>query len=187
MKVLGIPPAGSTVDVPLVQGSYLLMGGETLTPEVVMDAAALTEIRTPAVAVAGVLDWLRASSEPLECVTVGAGMQGWAGLVAVATSAGEPVVVDRQLRADATRALLDRAAKLENEALRILSVIEREGADGGDLGDVSGIADRARGYLNRAREKIAQLRRSKPVRRDVETAWRRYRSVRARRNTLQQG
>lgn len=53
VKVLGIQPAGSDVDVPLVQGSYLLMGGETLTPEVVMDAAALTEVRTPAVAVAG--------------------------------------------------------------------------------------------------------------------------------------
>lgn len=88
---------------------------------------------------------------------------------------------------DERRALLDRAAKLENEALRILSVIEREGADGGDLGDVSGIADRARGYLNRAREKIAPLRQSKPVRRDVEAAWQRYRSVRARLNTLQQG
>ena len=123
-----------------------------------MDAAALTEVRTPAVAVAGVLDRLRASSEPLECVIVGAGVQGrahartvvdvlegvrevavtfisrsepaglpypWvqsgsaaadevlgsaaadevlgrAGLVVVATSAGEPVVVDRQLRSDAT-------------------------------------------------------------------------------------
>ena len=68
--------AGSTVDVPLVQGSYLLMGGQTLTPKAVMDAAALTEIRTPAVAVAGVLDRLRASSGPLECVIVGAGVQG---------------------------------------------------------------------------------------------------------------
>lgn len=149
VKVLGIQPAGSRVDVPLVQGSYLLMGGQTLTPEVVMDAAALTEVRTTAVAVAGVLDRLRASSEPLECVIVGAGVQGrahartvedvlegvrevsvtfisrsepadlsysWvqsgsaaaddvlgrAGLVVVATSAGEPVVVDRQLRPDAT-------------------------------------------------------------------------------------
>lgn len=76
VKVLGIQPAGSDVDVPLVQGSYLLMGGETLTPEVVMDAAALTEVRTPAVAVAGVLEQLRASSESLECVIVGAGVQG---------------------------------------------------------------------------------------------------------------
>lgn len=149
VKVLGIQPAGSQVDVPLVQGSYLLMGGETLTPEVVMDAAALTEVRTSAVAVAGVLDRLRASSEPLECVIVGAGVQGrahartiedvlegvrevsvtftsrsepadlpysWvqsgsaaadevlglAGLVVVATSAGQPVVADRQLCPDAT-------------------------------------------------------------------------------------
>ena len=149
VKVLGIQPTGSEIDVPLVQGAYLLMGGETLTPEVVLDAAALTEIRTSAVAVAGVLDRLRASSEPLECVIVGAGVQGrahartvvdvldgvrevvvtfisrsepadlpypWvesgsaaadevlgrAGLAVVATSAGEPVVVDRQLRSDAT-------------------------------------------------------------------------------------
>ena len=52
VKVLGIQPAGSDVDVRLVQGSYLLMGGDTLTPEAVMAAAALTEVRTPAVAVA---------------------------------------------------------------------------------------------------------------------------------------
>lgn len=76
VEVLGVQPLASEIDVPLVQGAYLLMGGETLTPEVVMDAAALTEIRTPAVAVAGVLDRLRASSEPLECVIVGAGVQG---------------------------------------------------------------------------------------------------------------
>lgn len=50
--MLGIQPVGSAVDVPLVQGSYLLIGGEALTPEVVMDAAALTDVRTPAVVVA---------------------------------------------------------------------------------------------------------------------------------------
>lgn len=47
VKVLGIQPAGSTIDVPLVQGSYLLMGGETLTPQLLIDAAALTTLRTP--------------------------------------------------------------------------------------------------------------------------------------------
>lgn len=76
VKVLGIQPAGSQVDVPLVQGSYLLMGGQTLTPEWVIDAAALTVLRTPAVAVAGVVDVLRASSEPLDVVIFGAGAQG---------------------------------------------------------------------------------------------------------------
>ena len=189
VKVLGIQPAGSEIDVPLVQGSYLLMGGETLTPEVVMDAAALTEIRTPAVAVAGVLDRLRVSSEPLECVIVGAGVQGrahartvvdvlegvrevsvtftsrsepadlpypWvesgsagadgvlgrAGLVVVATSAGEPVVVDRQLRPDATVLAVGAhtvdTRELHEDVLRGAQVIvEDVGAARREAGDVA--------------------------------------------------
>ena len=189
VKVLGIQPAGSDVDVPLVQGSYLLMGGETLTPEVVMDAAALTEVRTPAVAVAGVLDRLRASSEPLDCVIVGAGVQGrahartvvdvlegvrevsvtftsrsepadlpypWvqsgsaaadevlgrAGLVVVATSAGEPVVVDRQLRPDTTVLAVGAhtvdTRELHEDVLRGAQVIvEDVGAAQREAGDVA--------------------------------------------------
>ncbi|MBC3179752.1 ornithine cyclodeaminase family protein [Corynebacterium lujinxingii] len=73
VKVLGIQPPGSTVDVPLVQGSYLLMGGETLTPEWLIDAAALTTLRTPAVAVAGVLSLL---DDPVNAVIFGTGAQG---------------------------------------------------------------------------------------------------------------
>lgn len=189
VKVLGIQLADSTVDVPLVQGAYLLMGGETLTPEVVMDAAALTGIRTPAVAVAGVLDRLRASGEPLECAIVGAGVQGrahartvvdvlagvrevavtfvsrsrpaelphpwvesggaaadevlgWAGLVVVATSAGEPVVVDRQLRPDATVLAVGAhtvdTRELHEDVLRDAQVIvEDVGAARREAGDVA--------------------------------------------------
>ena len=76
VKVLGIQPAGSTIDVPLVQGAYLLMGGETLTPQWLIDAAALTTLRTPAVSVAGVLELLRATSEPLDVAIFGTGAQG---------------------------------------------------------------------------------------------------------------
>lgn len=76
VKVLGIQPPDSAEQVPLVQGSYLLMGGRTLTPELLLDAASLTRLRTPAVAVAGVLDLLRASSEPLEVAIYGTGVQG---------------------------------------------------------------------------------------------------------------
>ena len=189
VKVLGIQPAGSKIDVPLVQGSYLLMGGETLTPEVVIDAAALTEVRTPAVAVAGVLDRLRASSEPLECVIVGAGVQGrahartvedalagvrevsvtftsrsepadlaypWvesgsaaadevlgrAGLVVTATSAGQPVVADRQLRPDATVFAVGAhtvdTRELHEDVLRGAQVIvEDVGAARREAGDVA--------------------------------------------------
>lgn len=76
VKVLGIQPSGSALDVPLVQGAYLLMGGETLSPQLLIDAAALTTLRTPAVSVAGVLDLLRASDAPLDVVIFGTGAQG---------------------------------------------------------------------------------------------------------------
>ena len=76
VKVLGIQPEGSDEDVPLVQGSYLLMGGKTLTPECIIDAAALTALRTPAVSVACVVDLLRGSPEPLDVVIFGTGVQG---------------------------------------------------------------------------------------------------------------
>lgn len=127
VKVLGIQPAHSRIDVPLVQGTYLLMGGETLTPELAMDAGALTQLRTPAVSVAGVFDRLRASAEPLECVRdvsftfvsrhEPAGLRwpwaasesaeavaalGRAGLVVTATSSSQPILSAEHLRNDAT-------------------------------------------------------------------------------------
>ena len=154
-----------------------------------MDAAALTEVRTPAVAVAGVLDRLWVSSEPLECVIVRAGVQGWAhartvvdvlegvrevsvtfvsrsrladlprpwvesgsveadevlgraGLVVVATSAGEPVVVDRQLRADATVLAVGAhtvdTQELHEDVVRGAQVIvEDVGAARREAGDVA--------------------------------------------------
>ena len=76
VKILGIQPAGSTVDVPLVQGSYLLMGAETLTPHMLIDATSLTAIRTPATSIAGVLDRLAESNEPLDVAIFGTGAQG---------------------------------------------------------------------------------------------------------------
>lgn len=84
VKVLGIQPSGSDVDVPLVQGAYLLMGGRTLTPEHLIDAAALTAVRTPAVAVAGVLDLIRSSDAPLRVVIFGTGVQGRGHAVTIA-------------------------------------------------------------------------------------------------------
>ena len=53
VKMQGIQPADSTGDVPLVQGAYLLMDGETLTPEVVKYGDVKPQSRTSAIAVAG--------------------------------------------------------------------------------------------------------------------------------------
>lgn len=76
VKILGIQPTGSTEDVPLVQGSYLLMGAKTLTPHMLIDATSLTALRTPAVSIAAVLDLLTASNEQLDVAIFGTGAQG---------------------------------------------------------------------------------------------------------------
>lgn len=76
VKVLGLQPPGSELPVPLVQGSYLLLEGQTLTPHSLLDGTALTNLRTPAVAVAAVRDVLTASSDPLDVAVFGTGAQG---------------------------------------------------------------------------------------------------------------
>lgn len=85
------------------------------------------------------------------------------------------------------KALLDRAVELEQEALQILHSIDRVDADGGELGNFSGVVRGAKSYLVRARSKLTPLRRQMPVRSDVEAAWQRYKSVRTRLNRLARG
>ncbi|WP_217702889.1 ornithine cyclodeaminase family protein [Corynebacterium sp. Marseille-P4321] len=76
VKVLGLQPPGSELPVPLVQGSYLLFEGKTLTPHSLLDGTSLTTLRTPAVAVAAVRDVLTTSSGPLDVAVFGTGAQG---------------------------------------------------------------------------------------------------------------
>lgn len=63
---------------PWVQGVYVLFDGTTLAPAAVLDGAALTDIRTPAVSFAGVLDVLsarRRPDAPLRVALIGSGPQ----------------------------------------------------------------------------------------------------------------
>lgn len=61
---------------PWVQGAYLLFDGDSLGPVAVLDGAALTDIRTPAVSFAGILDVVRARREgALRMAVVGSGPQ----------------------------------------------------------------------------------------------------------------
>lgn len=84
IKVLTLNERANDVGVPLIQGAYLLFEGSTLTPSAVLDGAALTSLRTPAVSLAGVLDFLTGSSQPLRAVIFGTGPQGQAHLDALA-------------------------------------------------------------------------------------------------------
>ena len=48
VKVVGVAPGNPTRSLPRIQGVFILMNARTLTPVALMDGAALTNIRTPA-------------------------------------------------------------------------------------------------------------------------------------------
>ncbi|QTX03569.1 ornithine cyclodeaminase family protein [Agromyces archimandritae] len=63
VKVLTVAPANPAAGLPRIQGLYLLADAATLSPRAVLDGAALTTLRTPAVSFAAVRELLLA---PLE-------------------------------------------------------------------------------------------------------------------------
>ena len=75
VKVLTIAPANPGRGLPLIDAVYVLFDAETLRPRALLDGAALTTLRTPAVSVAAVRPLL-ASRSGLLVVVFGAGPQG---------------------------------------------------------------------------------------------------------------
>ncbi|MGV0373056.1 ornithine cyclodeaminase family protein [Corynebacterium pilbarense] len=76
VKILAIQPEDHDPALPLIQGQYLLIDSTTLTPFSLLNGTALTTLRTPAVSVAGVRDFLAVASGPLKVVIFGTGAQG---------------------------------------------------------------------------------------------------------------
>lgn len=76
IKLISIPGKTADPSTPSVNGIYVLFDGSTLQPTATIDGVALTNLRTPAVSLAGVSHLLTASSQPLDVVIVGAGAQG---------------------------------------------------------------------------------------------------------------
>jgi ornithine cyclodeaminase/alanine dehydrogenase-like protein (mu-crystallin family) len=76
VKVVTVAPANTTRGLPRIQGLYLLFDATTLTPAALLDGAALTAVRTPAVSVAAVLPWLTGDTDPLRIAVFGTGPQG---------------------------------------------------------------------------------------------------------------
>jgi ornithine cyclodeaminase len=78
--------------LPTVHGIHIQFDPDTLAPVAVMDGAALTTLRTPAVSVAAVRPALRRFDEPLNLVIFGLGPQGLGhleALIDVATASGD--------------------------------------------------------------------------------------------------
>lgn len=76
IKVITVSPENPQQDLPRIQGIYILFDSETLTPKLLMEGAALSNIRTPAVSFAATETALLRTTDPLHVVIFGAGPQG---------------------------------------------------------------------------------------------------------------
>ena len=106
VKVLTLGGPGADPGSPLVQGLYLLFDGGTLAPVAVLDGAALTTLRTPAVSVAAVRQRLLDRDGPLRVVVVGAGPQGSGHVATVADAVPRPLASVRYVVRSPERAVL---------------------------------------------------------------------------------
>ncbi|MFH9725949.1 ornithine cyclodeaminase family protein [Streptomyces sp. NPDC017254] len=96
VKVAGVAPANPARGLPRITGSYLLLDGADLQPLALLDGAALTELRTPAVSALAVRR-LTPADRPLRLVLFGSGPQAYGHLEAVLAvrEVAEAVVVAR--------------------------------------------------------------------------------------------
>ncbi|WP_027347182.1 ornithine cyclodeaminase family protein [Hamadaea tsunoensis] len=81
VKVVSVAPGNATLGLPRIQGVYLLFDGATLTPLALVDGAALTSVRTPAVSMLAVA--ALTPHRPLRTVVFGRGPQARAHIEAL--------------------------------------------------------------------------------------------------------
>ncbi|MFJ7268592.1 ornithine cyclodeaminase family protein [Streptomyces sp. NPDC099050] len=82
VKIAGVAPGNPALGLPRITGSYLLLDGPTLRPVALLDGAALTTLRTPAVS-ALALRHLAPAGRPLRLLLFGSGPQANGHLEAV--------------------------------------------------------------------------------------------------------
>ncbi|KLO62178.1 ornithine cyclodeaminase [Dermacoccus sp. PE3] len=90
IKVMTLGRDNPERGLPVIQGSYLMFDGDTLAPTAVLDGAALTTLRTPAVSVAGIRPALERFEGPLRLVVFGTGPQGTSHVDTLADVVSEP-------------------------------------------------------------------------------------------------
>lgn len=82
VKIAGVAPGNAALGLPRITGSYLLLDGPTLRPVALLDGAALTTLRTPAVS-ALALRHLAPAGRQLRLLLFGSGPQAYGHLEAV--------------------------------------------------------------------------------------------------------
>ncbi|MFE1349047.1 ornithine cyclodeaminase family protein, partial [Streptomyces sp. NPDC058757] len=76
VKIAGVAPGNAARGLPRITGGYLLLDGATLMPRALLDGAALTALRTPAVSALAVRH-LTSGERPLRVVLFGSGPQAY--------------------------------------------------------------------------------------------------------------
>ncbi|WP_405428604.1 ornithine cyclodeaminase family protein [Streptomyces erythrochromogenes] len=96
VKIAGVAPGNPARGLPRITGSYLLLDGPTLRPLALLDGAALTALRTPAVSALALRHLAPAGRAP-RTVLFGSGPQAYGHLEAVLAErdAAQVVVVAR--------------------------------------------------------------------------------------------
>ncbi|WP_435971930.1 ornithine cyclodeaminase family protein [Streptomyces sp. Qhu_M48] len=96
VKIAGVAPGNPARGLARITGSYLLLDGSDLRPLALLDGAALTELRTPAVSALAVRH-LTPGDRPLRLVLFGTGPQAYGHLEAVLAvrELAEVIVVGR--------------------------------------------------------------------------------------------
>ncbi|TDC06575.1 ornithine cyclodeaminase family protein [Nonomuraea longispora] len=124
VKAATVAPANPGRGLPRIQGTYLLLDGETLAPLAAMDGIALTSLRTPAVSALAVRHLAGPGARRL--VVYGSGPQAWGHVAALREVApvAEVTVVGRD--PGRARALAGHCRSLGLDARSLTSAQEGE-------------------------------------------------------------
>jgi len=128
VKIVGVAPDNPARGLPRIQGSYLLLDALTLRPVAIIDGAALTTLRTPALSLAATR--LLAPERTRRLVIFGAGPQ----------AAGHLRALHGVLTPDSVTVLshsAERAAALAGAARRDLGVAARAATAGGIAAEIA--------------------------------------------------
>lgn len=143
VKVASVAPANPARGRERIQGVYLLMDAETLTPSALIDGAALTTLRTPAVSAAAAD--LLAPAEVEHMVVFGSGPQadGHVAAMKAVRSIGRVTIVARnperasdfaaKLRAEGTEARTGTSGDVRDAQLVVCATTARDPLFDGNL------------------------------------------------------
>ncbi|MFD7442807.1 ornithine cyclodeaminase family protein [Streptomyces sp. NPDC059909] len=114
VKIAGVAPGNPARGLPRITGSYLLLDGETLVPLALLDGAALTALRTPAVSAVALRHL--AAPDAGHAVLFGAGPQAYGHLEAALAERPLTRVTVVAPRREPAEELVAHARKLGLEA-----------------------------------------------------------------------